>query len=122
MAIIEDHLRYLKDPERYPKVNRKKIIIPNGQFSGTEYNRIIETLSEMSTTDGKNVSFVKYTPEQYYDLRSNGLLKNCLYTVYKDGELYRVYIGETLVMRRKTEDEAATNVSVFPLVFPIIFP
>lgn len=69
---------------------------------------------------GSNLDKISY--EDYVRIRNEGTLQNRLYTIYKNGVLQRVYIGETLVMRKKIDGEAATNISAFPIVFPIIFP
>lgn len=79
---------------------------------------IVEALS--SAIDGKERKI--YTLQEYMELRNSGQLVNQFYTVYKDGELYRLYLGYTLVMKKKeSEDEKVTMGCVFPLVIPIIF-
>lgn len=60
--------------------------------------------------------------DEYYRLLSADRITNTFYTIYKDDQLYRVYLGNTLIMKKKTEpSEQVTMGGVFPLVFPIIF-
>lgn len=64
----------------------------------------------------------RYTLAEYLDMRKKGELKNCFYSVYKNDTLYRLYLGNTLIMRKAETGEKQTVGGVFPLVFPIIFP
>lgn len=65
--------------------------------------------------------FKKYTMSEYLEIVSKNEIENTFYTIYKDNELQRVYIGKTLVMRKKVDGETPTSISAFPIVFPIIF-
>lgn len=53
MATIDEHLAYLKDDIRFPKINKNVVNDPKHQFSGAEYNRIIDTIDQVGT-DAKN--------------------------------------------------------------------
>lgn len=120
-------MEYLRDSHRFPKINLKEIKVPNGQLSGTEYNHIVDMLSLLIGIDtGEDNSFAdlrKYTMKEYLDLVYNDEIKNTFYTIYKDDSLYRVYLGKTLVMKkRQNSGENVTMGGVFPIVFPIVFP
>lgn len=113
----EERITYLTDPSRFPKKNRVNPSDPEYQVSNEEYNMLVELAQE----GGENGTFGRMTLQQYEDLRKSGEIKNTFYTIYDDIGLFRVYLGKTLIMRRR---EGAGNISAgsaYPIVFPIIF-
>lgn len=81
-------------------------------------NRVI---TQALTSALEGIEREKYTLAQYMELKQNDRIQNRFYTVYKNGELYRLYLGDTLIMKKAENGERVTVGGVFPLVFPIIF-
>lgn len=63
----------------------------------------------------------KLTLGQYMEMKNKNELQNCFYSIYKNDELFRVYLGTTLIMKKAENGEQPTIGGVFPMVFPIIF-
>lgn len=123
MASLDEHLSFLRDEIRFPKGNRREISEPKYQFSGPEYNHIVEMLALLNASAGNSEGAMKmYSEDEYMDIVANGQVKNTFYTIYKNGRLYRLYLGKTLIMKKREGEENITMGGVFPLVFPIIFP
>lgn len=119
----EELLQFVKSSERYPKVNKRQIQDPKAQIGSDEYNRIVSMLAILTPSGGTGGGvFKKYSMREYLDMVYNHQIENTFYTIYRDDKLYRVYLGEALIMKKKTEEsEQVTMGGVFPLVFPIIF-
>lgn len=112
----EERIAYLTDPSRFPKKNRVNPSEPDYQVSNEEYNMLVALAQE----GGENGTFGKMNIDQYEELERKGLLKNTFYTIFDDKGLYRVYLGNTLIMRRREGEESISG-STYPIVFPIIF-
>jgi len=68
MATIDEHIEYLKDSARFPKVNKKAITDPTSQFSGAEYNRIIDAMTQIRSKEAELRNVVNEFTKQKYEV------------------------------------------------------
>lgn len=120
MAAIDEHLKYLKDSERFPKINKREIVTPNSQLSGVEYNRIIDALDMLyQTVYGNELDVPKLSQDEYNYMAFEGTVRNRFYSIYDgDDKLLKIYLGRTIIWEARPDSNVS---SVLPVEFPFIF-
>ena len=97
-------------------------IVVDSKMSATSKNPVQNRVIYQYLQEAKNNSErAVYTIEEYMAMKNAGTLERIFYAVYKDGELYRMYFYDTLIMKKAEDGETVTVGAAFPLVFPIIF-
>lgn len=118
-TFANEEQRILNEKNRVFNENERKISEYNRNSEYTALSEAMQILIDKGGGTNSGGLGAPMTQAEYNKLKKAGALKYMIYSVYKNGELSRLYFGNTLIGKKAEEGE---QISVgLPLVFPFVF-